>query len=95
MSDPKRFDRRSLFDAVRRVLQSDEPGPNRSAPAESHPMPARRAGFSLNGFYEHRAATDSEQPQPFPRFTLREGIVPVETTSVGTGPKMPPKGGTP
>ena len=79
MSDVNRFDRRSLFDAFRRALASDEP----------REAPPNRGGFSLSAFYARREET-AEGARPFPRFTCREGIAAVETTSTGAGPTVTP-----
>lgn len=88
MSDANRFDRRSLFDAFRRALGSDEPRPTTRS----------RGGFSLSAFYERREREDAtSEPPPFPRFEHRQDLVAVETTAVGAGPgdpaKDPPPGG--
>jgi hypothetical protein len=92
MSDEKRIDRRSLFDAFRQALGSDEP---RAAPR-------RRAGFSLSAFYDKRERDEpSTEGAPFPHVVLREGIATAATTRVGAGPtgpepeppKGPPRGG--
>jgi hypothetical protein len=50
--------------------------------------PSNDAGFSLASFYARRVEAASG-PSSFPRFALREGLAPVETTSVGAGPLGP------
>jgi hypothetical protein len=77
MNDARRLDRRSLFDVFRRGAKGDP-----------RPAEANATGFSLASFYAGRAEA-APAPSPFPRFALREGLAPVETTSVGAGPLDP------
>ena len=80
MSDERRLDRRSLFDVFRRASKGDA----RPRTTTTTPTPTSEGGFSLASFYERRAGTASGRA-PFPRFALREGLAPVETTAVGVG----------
>ena len=82
MSDERRLDRRSLFDAFRRASKGD---PRLRTTTTTTPAPTNDSGFSLASFYDRRAEAASD-PSPFPRFALREGLAPVETTPVGAGP---------
>lgn len=76
MSDAKRFDRRSLFDVLRRAVadRADEP-----------------RAFSLEAFYARREEA-AASASAFPRVVHREGLASVETTAVGAGPTDPTKG---
>jgi hypothetical protein len=82
MSDERRLDRRSLFDVFRRASKGD---PRPRTTTTTTPAPTKDTGFSLASFYDRRAVGASD-PSPFPRFVLRQGLAPVETTHVGAGP---------
>lgn len=90
MSDDKRIDRRSLFDAFRQAVGSDAP---RAAAR-------RRGGFSLSAFYDKRERDEpTSEGAPFPHVVLRKGLATSATTGVGAGPTgpepEPPKGPPP
>ena len=85
MSGERRVGRRSLFDVFRRASKGD---PRLRTTTTTTPAPTSDAGFSLASFYDRRAEAASD-PSPFPRFALREGLAPVETTPVGAGPLGP------
>ncbi len=85
MDHERRLDRRSLFDVFRRASKG---APRPRTTTITTPTRTNDAGFSLASFYDRRAEAACD-PSPFPQFTLREGLAPVETTSVGAGPLGP------
>jgi len=82
VSGERRIDRRSLFDVFRRASKGD---PRPRTTTTTTPTPTNDTGFSLARFYDRRAEAASD-PLPFPRFALREGLAPAETTPVGARP---------
>lgn len=79
MSEARRIDRRTLFDAFRRSPKT---------PNASKEGPPRTSTFSLAGFYDHRTQ-DGNATTQIPRFTLREALPAVETVPAYADPIGP------